>query len=92
MECAVNLKGHTMKAAKTLLLIAVLSASLQWASAQTEVRIATYNIRYLDTNVSKAGDRLQKLTEVIQLLEADIIALQEIDDRAALELLTISIE
>ncbi|MCI0724765.1 MAG: endonuclease/exonuclease/phosphatase family protein [Acidobacteria bacterium] len=57
------------------------------AWGQQPVRVATYNIRFFDTNVTQQGDRLQKLQEVIQLLDADVIGLQEIDDRAALELL-----
>jgi len=75
-----------MKTWKKVTFLLIILASLQLAVAQTPVRIATYNIRYLNSNISNAGDRLQKLKDVIQLLQADIIALQEIDDRAALEL------
>lgn len=56
-------------------------------SAEQAVRIATYNIKYLSINVQNQGDRLTKLRRVIELLEADVIGLQEIDDRAALELI-----
>lgn len=56
------------------------------ATAQTAARIATYNIKYLDTGVGQQGDRLTKIREVIQRLEADIIGLQEINNRDALEL------
>jgi endonuclease/exonuclease/phosphatase family metal-dependent hydrolase len=55
--------------------------------AQEQLRIATYNIKFLDTNVSSQGDRLSKLQQVISLLDAQVIGLQEIKDRAALELL-----
>ena len=75
-----------MKTWKKIILLMIALANLQLAAAQTQVRIATYNMRYLNSNISNAGDRLQKLKDVIQLLQADIIALQEIDDRAALEL------
>lgn len=53
------------------------------AFAETEVRIATYNIKYLKANVKT--ERRKKIKKVIELLDADIIALQEIDDRKALE-------
>lgn len=53
------------------------------ALSETPVRIATYNIKFLNDDVG--GERLDKLKSVIDLLEADVIALQEIDDRAALE-------
>ena len=53
--------------------------------AQQNVRVATYNIMFLNANVDQQGDRLEKLKEVIALLDADVIGLQEIDNRAALE-------
>ena len=56
--------------------------------AQTDVRIATYNIKFLDAqDLPSQGDRENKLEEVVESLQADIIALQEIDDRAALEMI-----
>jgi endonuclease/exonuclease/phosphatase family metal-dependent hydrolase len=45
--------------------------------------VASHNIKFLKTTVTEQGDRLQKLREVIELLDADIIELQEIDNRAA---------
>jgi len=51
------------------------------------VRVASYNIKFLRTTVVNQGDRLDKLKKVIELLDADVIGLNEIDDRAALELL-----
>lgn len=62
------------------------------------IRAATYNIRMLSEatmdcdgiglqDVRTQGDRLPKLKAVIALLDADIIALQEIHNRATLELL-----
>lgn len=53
-------------------------------SAQTEIRVATYNVQWLDAEDLPA-ERRQKLQEIVTLLEADVIGLQEIDDRAALE-------
>lgn len=58
--------------------------------SQEPVRVATYNIKFLSTDVAdvtQQGDRLQKLWDVIALLDAEVIGLQEIDDRAALELI-----
>ena len=57
------------------------------AKSETTVRVATYNIKFLSTNVTQQGDRLEKLIEAIGLLDASVIGLQEIDDRAALELI-----
>jgi exonuclease III len=51
------------------------------------VRVASYNIKFFKVGVQNQGDRLDKLKRVVQLLDADVIGLQEIDDRAALELL-----
>lgn len=54
--------------------------------ADTEIRFATYNIKFLDADdLPSQDDREQKLEDVIDALAADVIALQEIDDRAALE-------
>lgn len=66
--------------------------------AETPVRIASYNIRFFSdrtfacgpiavTDVRDQGDRLEKLRQVIEELGADILALQEINDRSALRLL-----
>ena len=51
------------------------------------VRVASYNIKFLSTAVTGQGDRRAKLQEVIDRLEADVIGLQEIKDRAALDLI-----
>ena len=51
------------------------------------VRVALYNIKFLSTAVTGQGDRRGKLQEVIDRLEADVIGLQEIKDRAALNLI-----
>ena len=54
--------------------------------AAEPVRVATYNIRFLDADeLPQEGDRKAKLERVIELLEADVIGLQEIKDRRALE-------
>ena len=55
------------------------------ASWSAQVRVATYNIQFLSTEVVNQGDRLSKLREVIEALDAHVIGLQEIADRAALE-------
>lgn len=52
-------------------------------AAQQPVRVATYNIKFFKSSVS--APRLANLKEVVAALDADIIGLQEIDDRAALE-------
>jgi hypothetical protein len=44
-----------------------------------------YNIKFLSTEVVNQGDRLSKLREVMEALDAHVIGLQEIADRAALE-------
>src|SRR5262245_36515695 len=67
--------------------LALLVFTIAPAAAQQAVRVASYNIKFLSTGVSSKGDRLTKLKQVIALLDADVIGLQEIDDRAALELL-----
>lgn len=55
-------------------------------NGQETIRIATYNIKFLDAaKLPSEGDRQEKLQEVIERLNANVIALEEIDDRAALE-------
>jgi hypothetical protein len=61
----------------------VASASAQ----QTPVCVADYNIKFFSTGVVSQGNRLAKLKEVIQRLNAQVIGLQEIDNQAALEFL-----
>jgi endonuclease/exonuclease/phosphatase family metal-dependent hydrolase len=67
----------------------VMMALLVWTTGawSAQVRVATYNIQFLSTDVTTQGDRLGKLREVIALLDAHVIGLQEIANRAALELL-----
>jgi endonuclease/exonuclease/phosphatase family metal-dependent hydrolase len=70
-------------------LSAAVSALLLLASsafAQHNVRVAQYNIQFLSTDVQNQGNRLDKLRQVITLLDADVIGLEEIADRAALKL------
>lgn len=74
--------GHIRIACLTALLLAI---GLQPALADESVRIATYNIKYLDTDLN--DDRREKLETVLEQLDAQVIGLQEIDDRAALEVL-----
>lgn len=74
---------------KVLASVLLVLCSVRVAWGEDLVRVATYNIRFLNTGVAgvdEAGDRLEKLREVIELLDADVVGLQEIDDRAALEL------
>jgi hypothetical protein len=66
-----------------LALVALLVFTTAAWSAQ--IRVATYNIQFLSTDVVNQGDRLSKLREVIAVLDAHVIGLQEIADRAALE-------
>jgi PKD repeat protein/exonuclease III len=80
-----------------LLILACLVAPL--AQADPAIRVATYNIGWLSSqditcrgsvevvDVRKQPGRLDQLKAVIQNLDADIVGLQEIHDRAALELL-----
>lgn len=55
--------------------------------AQEVTRVATYNIKFFESDVATEGNRLDNLREVVSLLNADVIGLQEIRDREALELL-----
>jgi hypothetical protein len=58
-------------------------ATVAWSA---QVRVATYNIQFLSPEVVNQGDRLSRLREVIAVLDAHVIGLQEIADRTALEL------
>ena len=61
-----------------ILFVAILTS----VTAQQRIRVATYNIRFLDKNIST--ERANRLKAVIERLDADVIGLQEIDDRDAL--------
>jgi len=51
-------------------------------AAQQRARVATYNIKFLNANISQ--ERTDRLKSVVEKLDADVIGLQEIDNRAAL--------
>ena len=66
------------------------------AARAEHLRVATYNIKFFSVrnspcgrlpveDVRTQGTRLEKLREVIRLLDAQVIGLEEIDDRQALE-------
>ena len=77
-----------MKQLKCVFRTALLALALATAAVSQEpIRVASYNIRFLGTNVISQGERLARLREVIRLLDARVIGLQEIDDREALELI-----
>jgi endonuclease/exonuclease/phosphatase (EEP) superfamily protein YafD len=61
-------------------------AAVSQNDSPQRIRVASYNIKFLDTNVVTQGDRLEKLREVIRRLDAQVIGLQEIADRQAMEL------
>jgi|GEM_PF-1859298 len=79
-----------------LLLGFLVLAGLGGAARAEQLRVATYNIKFLFVrngpcgrlpveDVRTQGKRLDKLREVIHRLDAKVIGLQEIDDRQALE-------
>lgn len=78
-----------MKRATRFALAALATILLaQVAAAQEQiVRVASYNIRFLSTGVTSQGNRLEKLKDVVAALDADVIGLEEIDNRAALQLI-----
>lgn len=78
-----------MKSARRILLVifALICFASVVAGQEQTVRVASYNIKFLSTDVTGQGDRRAKLQELINHLEADVIGLQEINDRAALNLI-----
>ncbi|MEQ9022871.1 MAG: endonuclease/exonuclease/phosphatase family protein, partial [Pseudomonadales bacterium] len=69
---------------RKLTIYAILWAVTHIAGAQEIVRVASYNIKFLNDEVS--DDRKANLEAVLDALDADVIGLQEIEDRDALEL------
>jgi endonuclease/exonuclease/phosphatase family metal-dependent hydrolase len=68
------------------LLVSLFGTLFLSAAEPIRVRVASYNIQYLSASqLREQGDRAEKLKQVIAKLDADVIGLQEIDDRAALE-------
>jgi len=51
--------------------------------AENRIRVASYNMKFLKADIPQA--RVDRLKEVIQNLDADVIGVQEIADRPALE-------
>ncbi len=78
----------TIRRLRALLAVAalvVLSCSTE-AQAQNSVRVASYNIKFLTADLASSNQqRLANLSNTIAALDADVIALQEIADRAALQ-------
>ncbi|MCB0259023.1 MAG: endonuclease/exonuclease/phosphatase family protein [Calditrichaeota bacterium] len=68
---------------RLFILILLLLSSLQCMAGEKSLKIATYNIYFLDDGISP--ERKANLQAVLKLLDADIIGFQEIEDRAALE-------
>jgi endonuclease/exonuclease/phosphatase family metal-dependent hydrolase len=57
-----------------------------WSNAESRIRVADYNIKFLSvSDLNAKPQRKQRLSAVIEQLRPDIIALQEIRDRQALE-------
>ncbi len=81
--------GHVVLRARSVLVVALLVLVPAVVSAQVHdfVRVGTYNIKFLNTGVVDEGDRLQKLRATLDALDADVLGLQEIEDRAALHVL-----
>src|SRR5687768_4608557 len=71
--------------ARTTLWLAFTFTSLfaSLASAEHPVRVASYNIFFLKSDIT--DERIANIKQVIELLNADVIGLQEIADREALE-------
>ena len=84
MSCTmvVAKRSETVKQAHMLLGIILVSYCSVQAVAEQLVRVATYNIKFLNSDIGDS--RLEHLRSVIDELDADVIGLQEIDDRAAL--------
>lgn len=65
------------------LFLAAFLLSATVAADSPTIKVATYNIAFLDADIS--SQRKANLQKVLEDLDADIIGFQEIDDHAALE-------
>jgi len=74
-----------MRAFVMLIALACALVSASTAQAERTIRVATYNIFFLHANIKPA--RAANIRQVIEELDADVIGLQEIKDREALELI-----
>lgn len=59
---------------------------VETAKLPGSIRFASYSMGKFSTEAAEHGDRIEKVKEVIRLLNADVIALQGVADRAVLEL------
>lgn len=49
-------------------------------------RVMSYNIQYFNTDATNHGNRIGKLQQILADINPDIVAVQEVEDRAAMEL------
>lgn len=71
---------------RSLAVVVLLLLAVDGVSAkEVPLRVATYNAEWLNSDVARQGNRLANLREVIRRLDASVVGLQEVDDRAALE-------
>ena len=61
--------GHRRTLRRLAAVVSVLLLSASPALAQHNVRVAQYNIQFLSTDVQNQGNRLDKLRQVISLLD-----------------------
>ncbi len=48
-------------------------------------RVMTYNIKYLAADAAGAGNRIEKLRTIVDEISPTVVAVQEVDDRAAMQ-------
>src|SRR5690606_15029947 len=49
-------------------------------------RVMTYNIQFLNQRAARDGDRIAKLRKIIDDIKPTVVAVQEVEDRQAMEL------
>lgn len=75
-----------MKANLTALLWIMTLLGIDWSNGESRIRVADYNIQFLSVEKLDANpQRQQRLKALIEELNPDIVALQEIKDRQVLE-------
>ena len=75
-----------MKAKLLGLMLILCGLVADWSNGEMRIRVADYNIKFLSVaDLNAKPQRKQRLKAVIEELKPDIVALQEIKDRQALE-------
>jgi len=87
IEVTTEPAGHPAATTTTMTTSANPPAGSATATTGQSTRVMSYNIQFFDQKSLQNGDRLAKLKAVVADINPQVVAVQEVDDRAAMDLL-----